>query len=363
MKPINRFLQFILWSFILLNSSQALSRHPLIQYYDGEINLTPTEVDSLSSLIITNRPSAYLLSLAFYQRGILEEKQGNDINAFQSYLSSLDHLIDADTSDHYLLSAIRRNQGFILHNYKLYNEAVNLYQEALEPAYLYSIKRGRSTEYNIGFSMIQYDPENALKLFLNLMDKAKGDTTRIARIYNQIGLFQKRSENYQQAINYFNQGLDLGVKGRDKANLLQNLADTYYHQKDYSKQEAYLFKTLEIPQANKFIAWMDLGECYILQDRHQEAKRYLLKAEMIYEKQPLNKEYIKLFTLLQVLSDEPLGYAQKQIDELGKYVERMDLLKEKMETLAMKNMLSKIEADRSSKKEIHFLSCSLFWGL
>jgi len=354
MKSNHYLLYFILQGFTLFIWSDAFSRHPLIQYYDGEKKLTLIEVDSLVNQVITNKPSSYLLSLAFYQKGVLHRKKGEDIDAFESYVSSLEYLQKADTNDHYLMSAVLRNQGVILHNYKLYKEAVNRYQKALEPAYQYSKARGVSTEYNIGFSMIKYDPENALKLLLDLIDKIRDDSSRIARVYNQIGLFEKRVENYEEAIRYLSQGLDLEVTGRVRANLLQSLSDTYYHQQDYLNQEKFLLQALEIPEANKFIAWMDLGECYLLQGRNEEAKAFLEQAKSIYDDQPLKKEHIKVFKWLQKLSDSPMIYAEKQIEEQAKYIERMDLLKEMMGQLALKNILLATKADKKRKEDTRF---------
>ncbi|MCP4458594.1 MAG: tetratricopeptide repeat protein [Cytophagales bacterium] len=302
--------------FLILFKSFSQNNHPLIKYYDGKLKLNDNEVDSLVDQIIEERHSDYLLALAFYQKGVLQSKKGKDIGAINNYDSALVHLHQADTTDNYLLSALWRNQGAILHNYKLYKEAVMLYEKALEPSYEYSTKRGISTNYNIGLAMIQYDPEKALRLFFKLQDQAKGDSKRQARIYNQLGLFQKHIKQYDKAVIYFKKGLKLGVSGRTKADLLQNISDVYYHLEDYLNQERFLLQTLQIPESNRFIALMDLGECYLLQGRHQEARTILLEAEEIYDEQPLKLDYIKM-----------------------------------MKTLAMKNMLVAVEAEQQAQDQ------------
>lgn len=330
-------------------------RHPLIKFYNGDLKLNERQVDSLVTQTLYETDSEYLLALAFYQKGVLQRKIGEDVDAFKNYEQALAYLQSVDTTDNYLLSALWRNQGAILHNYKLHEEAVKLYEKALSPAYKYNINRGISTEYNIGLAMIQYDPKNALSLFLNLKSKVKEDFRRQARIYNQLGLFQKRTEQYDEAIAYYTKGLELGVSGRVKADLLQNISEAYYQKKEYLNQERFLLQTLQIPEANRFIALMDLGESYLLQDRKEEAKRILLEAEVIYDEQPLRREHIKLFQWLKMGSDDPLIYAERQIEEQARYMDdRVDELKEILKTLVIKNMLVAVEADKRRKEDTSF---------
>ncbi len=337
----------------------GFSQHnSLIKYYDGDLKLTEKQVDSLVTLILKESDSEYLRALAHYQRGVLQGKKGEDIEEFGSYALALELLKKTDTTDNYLLSAIWRNQGVILHNYKLYKEAVSLYKKALEPSYEFSLVRGISTEFNLGYSLIYYDPKKALSLFMELKDKAKDDINRQARILNQIGLFYKRTEQYDVAIATYTSGLELGVSGRIKANLLQNISDAFYHKQDYSNHEQYLLQVLEVPKGNRFVALMDLGECYILQGRDEEALDVLLRAEGMYNDQSLNPQNIKVFKWLRMVSDNPMKYADRQVEELTRYIERADKLKDMMKTLAMKNVLVAAETEQQSKKQISYFRIS-----
>lgn len=324
--------------------------HPLIKFYNGELTLSEKQVDSLVDHTIEERDSEYLLALALYQRGVLLRKWGRDIDAFTTYGTAVAHLKRSDTLDYYLQSALFRNQGAILHHYKLYEEAVRRYEAALEPSFAYSKNRGISTRYNIGLSMAQYDPSSALPIFLELLDQAYEDKNRLARIYNQLGILQDFSGNYQKAIEYYRKGLGLAISERLKADLLQNISDTFYNLEDYLNQERFLLQVLQIPQANRFLALMDLGQCYILREKREEALKTLVEAFSLYDQQPLRPESIKVFEWLKMVADDPLVYSERQVAEQAKYIERMDVLKESMKTLAMKNKLAELEADA---KRVH----------
>ncbi len=342
-------LRFGLLLFFFAGYSQ--NKHPLVKYYDGELKLTEEQIDSVIVQILEENSSDYLSALALYQKGINLKNDGNHLLEFTSYSSALDYLEKADTSDYFLHSAILRNQGAILHNYRLYKEAVILYQQALDPSYKYNMKRGISTEYNIALSMIQYDPKHALSLFLKLNNKVKDDPTRQARIYNQIGLFEKRTNNHSEALSYFEKGLALEINERVRADLLQNISDLYYQENDYINQERYLLQVLDISRANRFIALMDLGECYILQNRKEEAFIALKEAEKLYDAQSLKPKHFKIFKWLKTISDTPMEHAEKLIVEQEKYIERMDQFKELMKTQAMKNALDAAESERRRQKD------------
>ncbi len=329
--------------------------HPLIKYYNGELKLTEKQVDSLVIKTLNESDSRYLLALAYYQKGVLLWGSGEDIEEFKSYASAFAYLQKSDTTDNYLMSAILGNQGTILHNYKLYEEAVELYRKALDPSYEFSFNQGVNTEYNIALAMMQYDPKNALALFADLKKKISEDFYRQAMILNQIGIFHEGLEEYNEAISNFESGLELGVTGRIKASLIQNISDTYYLKKDYINQEKYLRQVLEIPEGNHFLALVDLGECYILQGRKAEALRVLLKAEVMYDEQSLRPDHIKVFQWLRMISNDPVKYADRQVEELTKYIDRMDKLKDMMKTLAMKNVLVAEESEQRRKKDTSIL--------
>ena len=303
---------------------------------------------------LKERESNYLMALAHFQNGSIHRRAGQDTEAYTGYITAFDYLQKADTIDHYLFSSLLIRKGVILHNYKLYEDAVTNYKKALEASYKFSLNHGLNTEYNIALATVQFDPKKALSLFLELKNKIKDDINREARILNQIGLFYKRTEQYNEAITTYSSGLELGVSGRLKANLLQNISDVYFHQQDYENQEKYLHQVLEVPKGNHFVALMDLGECYILQDRREEALKFLLKAEAMYSDQSLNPEHIKVYKWLMQVSNDPVHYANRHIEELNKYIDSSDKLKDTMKTLAMKNILAAVEAEQQKETETSF---------
>ncbi len=341
--------------FLLIFFSSFSQQHPLIKYYDGDLKLTRKQEDSLVQKTLKERESNYLMALAHFQNGAILTRNGKDAEAYTGYITAFDYLQNADTVDHYLFSSILLRKGVILHNYKLYEEAVKNYQDALDASYQFSINHGLNTEYNVALAMMQFDPKNGFEKFLALKNKVNDDVNRLAEILNQIGLFYKRTEQYDDAIATYESGLELGVSGRLKANLLQNISDVYFHQQDYKNQEKYLREVLSTSKGNHFLALMDLGECYLLQDRKEEALEVLIKAEAMYDKQSLKPEHIKVYKWLMQASDDPVPYANRHIEELNNYIESSDKLKDTMKTLAMKNILAAVEAEQQKKEETSLL--------
>ncbi|MEQ9405687.1 MAG: hypothetical protein RIM99_19005 [Cyclobacteriaceae bacterium] len=327
-------------------------QHPLIRYYDGGLKLTEEQLDSLVTETLREPQTDYLLALAHYQLGVIEGNREKDVSAFKKYQSALEYLKKLDTTDVYLHSALWRNQGVILYNYKLYEEAVQLYKKALESSYKYSTARGVSTEYNIAMAMMWYDPHSAVNLFTNLKEKVPKDSVRQARIYNQLGLLNKRDDQFDIAIYNFRKGLELDVRGIAKANLLQNISDTYYHQHDYSNQEHYLKQVLETPEANRFIALMDLGECYLLQGRKFEAQRVLKEAETMYTEQQLKGEHVKLFQWLKIVSDDPIKYANKQVEEQFRLIGKLEQSKEILRIVTTSKLKAAFDGIKKSEEKV-----------
>ncbi len=356
------FAPFRLGFLLLFICNFSAAQHPLIAYYNGVLKLEEQQVDSLVKATLDNSRSSYLLALAKYQEGVLLRKHGMDIEAFKSYDVSLDHLNKADTSDIYLESALWRNRGAILHNYKLYEEAVGYYNQAIQSSYAYKNSRGFSTEYNIALSTMQFDPEKALKLLVELEEKVGSSALWKARVYIQLGLHEKRTGQFEQALVYYRKALSQNVSGRIHGDILQNISEVYHQMEDYIQQENFLLEVMKISKANHFIALMDLGECYILQNKEGDALRVLAEAELLYKEQRLKRDHIQLFELLKQVSAQPMKYAEKQIDEQAKYIERMDVLKEMIETSSLRSVLIAIEAEKKQEKKAKFYQILAYSG-
>ena len=329
----------------------------LIKYYNGETKLSDQEVHALCDQIIQLKPSNYLIALAHYQKAILLRKRSQNYDAFEAYSSSYSYLEKCDTLDNYLEFNIRRNQGVILNHNGYTKEAAKKHEEALPYAHNYSIKAGLSVKQNWAAILAKVDPEQAMEIFLELLDEAEQAhlEDRKMKVYDEIGKMFTRSGEYEEAKDFFKKGLSISSSKTIRARLLNNLSSTYYYEGAYEKQEQLLRQSLEILEGSqRFDCLRDLGECYIMQNKLDQALDVLLEAEQYYPQRNLVAENIRVFEWLAITSPDSARYWKI----FGREFEKMAKEKEKIGALlkqqGMQQMLLRLVSEKEKKTKISF---------
>ncbi len=342
----------------LIFTPLATKSQDLIKYYNGELDLSKDEILQLSDSIITADTDSYLTSLAHFQKSVLHQNEDLNFEAFEALSLALKNLLEADTTDHFLHSAILRNQGYILKQHWMIAGAIEKYNQALEPAFAYSTKRGLSVKYNLARALAFKDEEEAVKQFLEILEIAKKEALnyRIAKVYNELGLILVRAGKYEGAQNYFEEALDYAEGKEVLALTYQNYAHMLYESKRYHEQRQWLMKSLSLGQhKNRFVSLMDLGENYLIEEDYTQARKYLLEAELLYDERPLKSEHVKVFKWLAIANlnaDEQLKYERKRGDELEKIVSIQQKLENKLKQQAMLHLVSKIYSEDEANKKI-----------
>jgi tetratricopeptide (TPR) repeat protein len=100
--------------------------------------------------------------------------------------------------------------------------------------------------------------------------KSKRDLSKIAVIQNNLGLTEDAFGNYEEAIGWFSNSLELARKNDDfvnTANALSNLGLIHHKLKQYNEAVQYLKEVLQLAQKRLHIgitltAWLNLGNVY-----------------------------------------------------------------------------------------------------
>ncbi len=344
----------------------------LIKYYNGDINLTDTEIKDLCDQIKNHRPSNYLLSLAHYQSAVILRKEKRNFEAYESYdfaLISYDfaliHLNGADTLYSYLHSAILRNQGIILKQYGLYTEAAMKQEAALPLSYQYSKRRGISTKYNLAWTLAAFDPEKALPIFFEVLEEAEeeGLDDRQARILNEIGALFFQLKELDYALKYFKKAQLVAKSSQVKADVLHQRSSIFYYQELYSQQEELLLETIAYRiDDDRFWALRDLGECYLMQNKIEEAKNVLFEAEGYYDKKPLYEKNVWVFEWLIEATGDSSKYAYRAMLEYKKLAQEKLKLEALLKRQAMKNFIDKLEIKREKQEKERMLTILIISG-
>ncbi|MEQ9402557.1 MAG: tetratricopeptide repeat protein [Cyclobacteriaceae bacterium] len=349
---MSRSILFLVLSFIVFRTYSS----DLIKYYNGELTLSVSQLDSLCQQILVSEPSNYLISLAHYQIAIAQRKHNYVFLAYESYDKALEYLAWADSSDSYLEFSIRRNQGVILKYYGFPKEAAGKHEEALSYAYSYKQEAGLSVKYNLGWCLAAYDSEHALRIFFEVLEEAEeaGLKDRQAKTYNEIGNMLIRSEEYIEAGKYFNKALDFSQTDHIRAQSYHNLSAVFYYLGDYATQESLLLQSLALrSEVERFPSLRDLGECYLKQKEYEKARTVLLEAEMYFASYPLIPDNIRVFEWLADTEPDSVKYWKRLATEFERLAAEQEKLEKLLKQQAMQQLLLRLEGEKKSKSQIN----------
>lgn len=333
--------------------SQANNK--LSKYYKGEIDLTEKEVVELVEVTLSTNTSAHIKSYAYYLKALREEINNSPFSAYKNYDNALESINKADTTDHFLYSAILRNQGAILHDYDLLTFSIEKHEQALEYAYEYSTARGLSVKFNMAWVLSKVEPIKALDILMEVIEEAYEikDYNRSGKSFLEISKIYNSTGDYAAALEFSDEALIHAEDTSLMAKIYHNKAHTYYLMKDYVNQRLWLEKSLEARNSkDRFISLMDLGESYLLTNDELKAGKVLNQALEEYSDQFLTLENIKVYELLSKAFPTNQSYIMDQIRELKKYIETQDELEVLLKQQAMTQLLLRLEKQKEMKSEI-----------
>lgn len=326
----------------------------LIKYYYGEITLTSKHVDSLCNQIIVQEQDQYLLALAHYQKGVLLTKT-NGMESYSHYDMALEYFLKTDIEDDYLLSAILRNQGAILHDYGLYEYAVKKHEEAIDPAYAYSDERGLAIKFNLGWALEKHDKNRALDIFKEVIEEAYDlrDYNRSGKSFLEVSKILNALTDYEKALEFSNEAIQHVENTTILAQIYHNKSHTYFLMENYRQQQLYLLKSLDLREGkDRFISLMDLGESYLISGDTASAKKVLEEAYIYYDEQYARHDNFKLFEWLYQTDRPNTRYLLEEVKLLNQYADTKENLEKVYKQQAMYQLLLRLEKQREAKKKL-----------
>ncbi|MEQ9402977.1 MAG: hypothetical protein RIM99_05285 [Cyclobacteriaceae bacterium] len=344
-------------------SFPAFSAHPLMEYYKGEINLSEQRIQTLIEETLDESPSNFLVAYAYYLKAIRHKRSNAAFDAFEAYDRTIQYLAKSKMTSNYLQFSARRNQGVILKQHWLLQDAIKKYEEALPYAYDYNTDDALSVKYNLGRALALSNPEKALEVFFEILGEAEEEKLpdRQVKVSNEIGLMLVRSGEYDHALEYLEKALNSSNTDVTRSITFQNLAHLYQEKEDYIRQEEWLLKSLSVRKgADRFISLMDLGHCLLLKNEIERADSILLKALTHYKTQPLRMDNIQVFKWLSYTNPDAINYLKKYVSELESIITAKENLEKLLKQQAMQEMLLRMEAEKEKKEKVNFYKA---WAL
>lgn len=348
--------------FLLIVPFAAHTQDRLASYYSGEITLTTEQIVNLSNDNIQSGTD-YQKALSHYLLAIRDRKQKENLAAWQHYDQAYLHLLAADTTDHILASAILRNQGAIAKDYLLHQVRIDKYKNALPHAqqcdqlttgnYANFTTREASTLYNLGRAYKDAgQPDDALYTFEELRKQAPAGSKYLVRAYRETAMLMKEQKKYKESEANFYQAEKeaTGVSNKIKMWVYHDWASLYKEMGAYEQQEEKLRQAIRIK--SDFRTLMDMGECLMLQQKNEAAIEVLQQAEQLYQEERISEENIKVFDYLAILTTDKVGYLTKSRDELRKYAQEQEQIKEETTSLAFANAIKEIQRNRIKEERI-----------
>ena len=188
---------------------------------------------------------------------------------------------------HYLQGYIHYKQENYLASLRSYHHASEVYEQ------LGQLKLLSDISYNIGSIYEKNDlTEKALDNYLKAYRLQKDDPELEVKALNRIGLAYKDLEDYDQALNYYHEGLILAGRindNRRRAIFMNNLCEAYRRIKDFENAEKYGLGALTIKERlgnekSKALTLNNLALIYKETNQREKAKDFFLQSIEIHKK-------------------------------------------------------------------------------
>ena len=182
-----------------------------------------------------------------YRLGLFHSSQGNLDKAFEYQLEAFK--IREKINSHALYKGESLSGlGGIYVARKNYKMGIEYYKKSLE----FYKKTNRNTQIQMGYTSIgsAYEEMGRYKEALDYLNKAlemnktygTGGTRAYGNLMNNFARIHLAKRDYEQALSYVNNGMEVEVTPRTKKNCYQVLSDIYFQKEDYKKAFYYYRK-------------------------------------------------------------------------------------------------------------------------
>lgn len=229
-----------------------------------------------------------LLTSIYHQTGIYYYYQG-DINKGILYLDSAIYLSKKNKSEKKLMTHLM-TRGALWYMNQNYYAALNDYFTTEKLMLKYNSEKIGGLYSNIAMLYTEIDDLNQSELYSRKaipLIKLLNDNEGLAKILNNLGLIQKRKNNFGRADSLLRVALEVAKKGnykRDISDIEYNLASVLLKQEKYEEALPFYLDLREIVTVNKENDWkkvieIDIAYIYVKLNNKTFAKKYLESAE------------------------------------------------------------------------------------
>jgi len=285
--------------FFFTFSGTASEQSRIEELHNQAYQLLDTDLDAAmiladSSLLLAQKAGlAWEEANSYYIKGYIHDERNELPKAFVTYLKAaniFNGLNDEKSAKNFVVITV--NIGGILTKYCKYDEAIELYEEALIKANENKITfQVQKLLYNKAFALRKkgdlLGASEALKESVDLAFTLQ-DTSRIIRCFNLLGLVHKDGEQYTDSREYFNYIIQHPkASDKDRALALHNTGITYREQnkvdsaKYFYDQALAIERTLNQPSVS-YITLHGLAEWHLDHGDIKDAQGYAMEAESLY---------------------------------------------------------------------------------
>lgn len=185
--------------------------------------------------------------------------------------------------------------GFVLENRNKYDQAIKLYELALQKSEKENGRKSIEIESWLGYTLSKVgESDKGLQHCLNALQNVenyKGEKRNFSKVYLLTAFVYKNSNQYEKALIYFKKTSQLAKKEGDRENLhnsLHEIGNTYLRSNIDSAllyhKEALAIRESEKDSSALIFSYHDIAIDYTNLDSLDKANEYLYKAESIAKK-------------------------------------------------------------------------------
>ncbi len=335
----------------------------LYQEYNNRLNTEPELAEKILEAVLaisTQNNDTAKKALALFYLGKSNRKHGKPGKAME-YLTLSKALYEQLENYEGIIDCINE-QGIANKNMGKYQQALNLYFEALKIAETHNYEQGeiRALSNMSVILIFQKDYEKAIEYLRRSLAMEKEEAKKNT-LYNNLGIAYKALNKTEEALVYYNKSIESSKLANDiywQSSALNNIGVIYLNKKEYDKALDYFFKVeaIEKQTGNKkglIGTYINIGVIKRYKLQYKEAIAWFQKADSLaIETKSLFEQ--KLISLNFSLTYEDWGKYKESINYLYYYIALKDSLFNEKKNHQMVELISKYEADKK-QKEIEIL--------
>ncbi|GAA0891916.1 hypothetical protein GCM10009122_15950 [Fulvivirga kasyanovii] len=279
------------------------------------------------------------LGRAYHAQGMLQRRSGEYIEATNSYLQAID--IFEEVGYNSGVAADINNVGKLYQTIEGYKDAIPYFEKAAQIYEESGDFKNQSIAYtnlaicNSKTGRYAEAKENIKLAIAQQLQFDSNDANRLAHVYNEAGNIYYHANQYDQAIEYYNEALAFNPSHEQMLVILyDNLANTYLTKGNYDKATKFLLKGTGITIDTKTAVerYNIEGTLYQLQGNHQKAVEVFNEAIALANKdiinEPLNNTLDLLSQSYRALTDNGAKVAYDDIYRIADLKKQQQELKD-----------------------------------